>query len=292
MRRIRQTSDVRLDQRPGITGGKEGEVPVAKYEEIASTLTEEIESGRWPAGTLLPTFPELEARFGASRITVRGALDKLVTQGIVYSGYINGKRGTVVRQTGRTEHYATDALHPGRPKSPNDAFVENSHRVGRTPSKKFRMQIGPVPEHIAARLGVDPDDLVVIRTTVQLLDNEPWARETSYYPRPLAEAAGLDTPHDIDQGTIRALAAAGFKEVAYRDEVTDEAASASEVDDLAVPLGAPLLVQTRTAATEDRITRVTVFHRLGRRNRLIWELGDDNALGVIRSTRTQEPGTD
>lgn len=264
------------------------------YEEIAATLAAEIRRGRYSAGSLLPTSPELQARFNVSEITVRRALSNLVTEGLIYSGRVAGRRGRgmIVRRSGRTEHYATDALHPGRPKSPNDAFVENSHRVGRTPSKAFRMQIGPVPEHIAARLGVDPDDLVVIRTTVQLLDDEPWARETSYYPRPLAEAAGLDTPHDIEHGTIRALAEAGFKEVAYRDEVTDEAATSSEVDDLAVPLGAPLLVQTRTAATEDRITRVTVFHRLGRRNRLVWELGADSALDVIRATRSEGPGID
>lgn len=260
------------------------------YEEVAATLAAEIRSGHWAAGTALPTSPELQERFKVSEITIRRAIGNLVSEGLVYSGRTAARRGMIVRSTGRTEHYATDALNPDRPHSPNDAFVENAHRVGRTPSKTFRMQIGPVSGAIAGRLGVGADDLVVIRTTVQLLDGEPWARETSYYERRLAEAAGLDTPHDISQGTIRALAEAGYKEVAYVDEVTDESAGPGDVDDLAVPLGAPLLVQTRTAATRERITRVTVFHRLGRRNRLVWENGDPAGLEVIRAVRAEQSG--
>ena len=267
-------------------------MPKHAYEEIASALEAEIRAGRWAAGTLLPTFPELQERFGVSRITVRGALDELVNQGLVYTGYVGGKRGTIVRRTGRTAHYATDALHPDRPASAHDAFVENAQRVGRTPSKVFRMQMGPAPAPIATRLGVEAGELVVIRTTVQLLDEEPWAREVSYYERRLAEAAGLDTTHDIEKGTIRALAEAGFKETGYVDDITDEPAGASEVDDLAVPVGAPLLVQTRTAATDHRVTRVTVYHRLGRRNRLIWEMGSQPALDIIRALRSNESSGD
>lgn len=259
------------------------------YVEIAETLAEEIADGTWPSGTLLPTHKELQKRFGVSRITVTSAIDELGKQGMVYSGYVNGRRGIIVRPTGRTNHFATDSFRSDRGHSSYDAFAENARKVGRTPSKRFDMRMAKPSPWIADRLGVPHAEVVVIRVTHQYLDGEPWARETSYYAQDLAREVGLDTTEDLPQGTIRALKDAGYEEIARVDEVTDESATPSDAADLAVPVGAPLLVQTRTAACNSRVTRVSQFHRLGRRNRLIWEVGDASALDLIRKSR-QENG--
>lgn len=194
-----------------------------------------------------------------------------------------------MRTRGRTLHRATDALRPTREGSEYDAFSEGARDAGRTPSKRFEMNTAVPPRDVAERLGVARDELVVVRKTIQILDDEPWAVETSYFPRDLASAAGIDTPHDIEQGTIRALGEAGCPETAYVDEVTDESANSSHAPDLAVPAGYPLLVQVRTAATAERVTRVTTYHRLGKRNRLMWEIGDQTGINVIRQTRTTDP---
>lgn len=257
------------------------------YVEIAETLAEEIAAGTWPSGTLLPTHKELQRRFGVSRITITSAVDELGKQGMVYSGYVNGRRGTVVRPIGRTSHFATDSFRSDRGHSSYDAFAENARKVGRTPSKQFDMRMAKPPSWIADRLGVPHGEVVVIRVTHQYLDGEPWARETSFYPLDLAREVGLDSTEDLPQGTIRALKDAGYEEVARVDEVTDESATHADAADLSVPVGAPLLVQTRTAACQSRVTRVSQFHRLGRRNRLIWEVGDPAALDVIRQSRRE-----
>lgn len=259
--------------------------PVPAYSDIARQLAAEIHDETFPAGTALPTIPELQERFGVSRITVRGALAELAKQGLVYTGYMSGRRGTFVRATGRTDHYATDALKPGRKRSSYDAFSESAERAGRKPSKRFSMRIEAPPREVADRLGVDSDELVVVRSLHQLLDDEPWSTETSYYPRDLAAEAGLDTPHDIPQGTIRALADAGFKEISHVDEITDAVASEDDAHDLGVPLGYPLLVQLRTGATGERITRVSRYVRLGQHTRILWELGREAGLEVIRQVR-------
>ncbi|MFC0624747.1 GntR family transcriptional regulator [Kribbella deserti] len=260
------------------------------YVEIAETLAEEITAGTWPPGTLLPTHKDLQARFNVSRITITSAIDELGKQGMVYSGYVGGRRGIIVRSIGRTDHYATDSLRSDRGKSSYDAFSENAKKVGRKPSKRFEMRMAKPPVWIADRLGIPHDQVAVIRISHQILDGEPWARETSYYALDLAQKAGLDTTDDLPQGTIRALADAGFEEIARVDEVTDESAGPADAADLAVPVGAPLLVQTRTAASSTRITRVSQFHRLGRRNRLIWEVGNRTGLDLIRAAR--ESGKD
>lgn len=54
-----------------------------RHTELARDLAEGIASGRFPVGSLLPTEFELCDRYGASRHTVRVALDELVRLGLV-----------------------------------------------------------------------------------------------------------------------------------------------------------------------------------------------------------------
>jgi GntR family transcriptional regulator len=53
------------------------------FAEIARDLTEGIQSGRFPVGSLLPTELELRDRYGTSRHTVRAALHELEQLGLV-----------------------------------------------------------------------------------------------------------------------------------------------------------------------------------------------------------------
>lgn len=258
------------------------------YERVAEELATEIAEGVWTPGTALPTIPELEKRFHVSRITVRGGLEELARRGLVYTGYVAGRRGTIVRSQGRINHYATDALRTDRDRTTMDAFTESASRAGKVASKRFEMRIEPAPREVARRLGVASGELVVVRTVYQLLDGEPWSRETGYYARDLAAEVGLDHPYDIPQGTIRVLAESAYREVAHVDEITYEAAGPQDAYDLAVPVGSPLLVQTRTGATAKRVTRVMRYVRIAERNRLVWELGEGAGLDVIRATASQE----
>jgi GntR family transcriptional regulator len=57
--------------------------PQPRYRQLAQTLINEIESGRYPVGNLLPTEFELCEQFGASRFTVREAIKQLVQLGLV-----------------------------------------------------------------------------------------------------------------------------------------------------------------------------------------------------------------
>jgi GntR family transcriptional regulator len=104
------------------------------YEAIAATLRSEILDNTWPAGSVLPTIPDLTQRFGVSRITVRGAIEQLVSEGLVYTGYLQGRRGTIVRRRGRVDHFPTDAINPARPASQRDSFEESVIKAGRRPS--------------------------------------------------------------------------------------------------------------------------------------------------------------
>lgn len=54
-----------------------------RYLQLAQTLISEIEDGRHPVGSLMPTEFELCEQFGASRFTVREAIKRLVQLGMV-----------------------------------------------------------------------------------------------------------------------------------------------------------------------------------------------------------------
>lgn len=258
------------------------EVPSA-HEQLVRDLTLAIDQGRYAPGDQLPTVRDLADEYGVSPSTARKAVEALQRMGLAFSGYVDGKRGVRVASTGRTNFFATDALRPGRPGAGADVFTENAQKAGRRPSKHFAMVMRVPPARIARRLGLAPNEIAVERTTIQLLDSQPWSRERSWYQVTFAAETGLDTPGDIEEGTIRHLKSAGFEETAYRDEVMDSAATQEDSSDLGVMLGSPLLIQTRTAATGAQITRVTETVRLGGRNRLIWETGTDAGLAVIRA---------
>lgn len=258
------------------------DVPSA-HEQLLRDLTVAIDQGRYAPGDQLPTVRDLADEYGVSPSTARKAVEALQRMGLAFSGYVDGKRGVRVASTGRTNFFATDALRPGRPGAGSDTFTENALKTGRNPSKRFAMVMRVPPARIATRLGLEKNEIAVERTTIQLLDSQPWSRERSWYQVAFAAETGIDSPDDIDQGTIRYLESRGYKETAHRDEVMDSAATQEDSSDLGVMLGSPLLVQTRTAATGERITRVTETVRLGGRNRLIWETGTDAGLAVIRS---------
>lgn len=146
------------------------------------------------------------------------------------------------------------------------------------------MHIEPADEQVAGWLGIAPNDWVVARTLEQFVDESPWTWEISYYPRDLAEQLGLDQPHDIPEGTTRRMAAHGVPEIGWRDIEGSRPATPEEAERLEVPVGTWIQDYVRIGATADRIVRVTRDRRVADANRTVHELGDEQALTVIRNT--------
>ena len=65
------------------------------YAQLARIIRKDITSGKWQRGDTLPTEMEMTSLYGVSRITVRGALARLVDEGFIYRQ--KGK-GSVVKQ--------------------------------------------------------------------------------------------------------------------------------------------------------------------------------------------------
>jgi GntR family transcriptional regulator len=74
---------------------KQPAVRRSRFHDLAQTLTAEIGRGVYPVGGTIPTEMELCAQFGASRHTVRAAVDRLVRSGMVTR---RPRIGTVVKR--------------------------------------------------------------------------------------------------------------------------------------------------------------------------------------------------
>jgi GntR family transcriptional regulator len=77
-----------------------------RYARVAQSLIEEIASGKYPIGTMIPTEAELCASLGVSRNTIRTALGVLSDMGLVtrHAGI-----GTVVRSLSASPRYVQEA---------------------------------------------------------------------------------------------------------------------------------------------------------------------------------------
>ncbi|MGW0182653.1 GntR family transcriptional regulator [Nocardia sp. NPDC003345] len=254
------------------------------YRRIADHLREEIRAGTWRPGDRLPSHAELAEQMQVSLTTARNAIQLLVTENLVYTAT---SRGTIVRSQEVLESVITDHIRPDRPRATHDIFEEIARAAGRVPTKEFSARMEPASRQVARWLGIPVDSWVLARTVVQFLDNEPWSWEVSFYPRDLAEATGIDSPHDIAEGTTRRLAERGHGETAHRDTLVARPATAEEASVLGIAIGTILLDHLRIGANHERITRVTRHRSTATSNRLAYELGDAAGTAVIRGVLDQ-----
>lgn len=244
------------------------------YRQIADQLRDAIFGGTLT--DQLPTEPELQERFNASRTTIRLALAELANEGLIETA---GRRGTFVRQRTMLGYNANIAERVDRPAAETDAYFEEVRTAGHEPSQDFRMVIEPAASDAAQRLNVDEGSLVVARSCMRYVDGQPWSDQVSYYPMDVAEKAGLTSTKDIPHGTVRAMAAVGHVEIGHVDEITSRMPSPEESRQLNMGNGTPIMIYFRTAYTQDRPVRVTRTFFPADRNRIIYRLGDLKAIG-------------
>src|SRR5215217_7269030 len=77
---------------------------------------------------------------------------------------------------------------------------------------------------------------------------------------------------------VRAMAEHGHVEVGYRDELTTRMPTPDEARTLDLGVGVPVLAYVRTCYSKERPVRLTETIFAGNRNRLVYELGDLDAL--------------
>jgi GntR family transcriptional regulator len=202
-------------------------VRTIRYRDIADRLRERVAAGEFAAGRLLPSEAELSLQYGASRVTVRRALEVLRDDGLVDArqGFGWFAAATPVRQTlGRLgtieEQMAESGLRPQR-------------RV---------LDFAFVPAEAPVRRVLGCDQVLRVRR-VNLADGEPFAVVTVWCPASLGERFSRA---DVERSPFYELLDVPMG--GATQTIGADAASADVAGLLGIPVGSPVL-------RCDRVTR-------------------------------------
>lgn len=205
--------------------------PVPRYVTIEQSLRGRVAALEPDAP--MPSDAQLCEEFGVSRMTARGAVQRLVQEGLVYR--VPG-RGTFVAPA-RASRTASRIL----------SFTDEMRRSGRVAASRVveqRVRASTADE----RRRLDAAKVVVVRR-VREADGEAVALETAVFP---AERVAPLLRADLGSTSLfETLADAGLVPTAGHATISAEAASPEDARLLGVRKGSPLLVERRLISDQD-----------------------------------------
>jgi GntR family transcriptional regulator len=204
------------------------------YRQVRDILVKRIADGRWHAGQLLPSEPEIAADLGVSPGTVRKALDEMTAENLVVRR--QGRGTFVARHDDARILFQFFKLIPD---SGERQFPE---------SKIVDIQAGQDPQ-AAKRLGLSPNDRILVLDRTRLLDGQCCVLERICLPATLFP--GLEkreVPNNLYE-----LYAAEFGVTIGRasEQLKAVSATANDARHLGVEAGWPLLQIDRLAFSLD-----------------------------------------
>jgi GntR family transcriptional regulator len=201
-----------------------------RYRKIAEELRRQVEAGELAAGRLLPSESELSAAYGASRVTVRKALELLREEGLIDA------------RQGFGWFAATDPL---KQRLARLDTIEHQMEEAGIVSERRILDFGFVPAtpHLRQVLG---SEVVLQVRRLNLADGEPFARYTVWCPEALG--AGLSR-NDVERTPFYELL--GVRLGGATQTIGAAAAAKLDADLLGVLVGSPLLVCERVTRSVD-----------------------------------------
>ncbi|HTC75979.1 MAG TPA: GntR family transcriptional regulator [Edaphobacter sp.] len=208
------------------------------YSRVETVLANEIAEGALKVGEQLPTEDSLITRFDVSRITVRRAIQNLVSRGLVE---IRRGKGTFVA-TPRITQELTEL----------SGFVEDMRAVGRKPTARvIGKEIVTANTTVAAQLALTKGQRVVRIRRVRLADGVPISFDETYLPLQIGRKI---ITHNLKVEPIFSLLERKYDvpliEAEYKLEAV--AAEAEVAAALRVKQGSPIFCIERTSYSTGR----------------------------------------
>src|SRR3954464_9716306 len=171
-----------MQRRHGMPGSDESLIdrssPVPLYFQLARLLTEDIVKGRQAPGDRLASEPAISERFGVSRATVRLALQRLDSEGLIE------------RIKGRGTFIADPRERSWLLQSSEGFFHEEVDRLGFAVSDTvLRAEVAPLPPWAAEALGLPEGSHGAILERLRYVDGRVALHVSDFLPVHLAAAA-------------------------------------------------------------------------------------------------------
>lgn len=145
---------------------------MAKYEEIAEDISNLILNGKYNPNEQLPLEKEMCEYYGVSRITIKKAVDKLVTQGLIIK---RRGSGTFVKAVD------DDDVQELSMAKQFEGFSE-TNKGKSIHSKIIKFEVIHPSEEILTKLKITNDDFVYYIIRARYADEEPYVMEYTYMP--------------------------------------------------------------------------------------------------------------
>lgn len=243
------------------------------YQQIAEDLWKQIDSGALERGSRLPTELELREKYNASRNTIRDAIKRLTSQGLVET---RPGQGTYV--TVKADPFVTVLTTPPGLGEGVSFLSQVSARHRRPYATTPKVEVQTPPEVVTKRLRVPPGTQTVSRHEAQYIDGIPYSLRTSFYPMEFVTrgATRLLMAEDITEGAVRYLAdEIGLTQVGHRDWITARSPDDTEQKFFGISHDATVFEKFRTAFDQYKAPmRVTVEVYPADRNQFIVDVGD------------------
>lgn len=249
-----------------------------RYLGIADALRKQIADGTLERGSRLPTELELGETHRASRNTVRDAIKRLMSEGLVETRPGQGTFVTLSIEPFVTS--LTDDPKTGLGGGEGGTYlsaVKAEHRSAENSTPKVEVQTRS--DGIVRRLGLPPGTQLVLRHEERRIDGIPWSLQTSFYPMKFIQdgALRLLMAEDIGEGTVTYLAnTINVRQTGYRDWITARRPDDNEQALFGLAHDATMFEIFRTAYDQNKKPmRVTVTVYPADRNQFIIDVGDD-----------------
>jgi GntR family transcriptional regulator len=203
------------------------------YSQVEFVLAAEIADGSLKVGDQLPTEDSLIMRFGVSRITVRRAIQNLVSRGLVE--ILRGK-GTFVAAPRITQELTELS-----------GFVEDMQAIGRKPTARLiGKKIVTADETVADMLALAKGERVVRIHRVRLADGIPMSFDETYLPLDIGRKI---ITNNLEVEPIFSLLERKYNVPLVEAEYKLEAAAATDnvAAALHIPHGSPIFLIERTS---------------------------------------------